>query len=137
MRHNLKLEIEEDDLEFLKGRILSGANMTIAPFSPLLVFSSVPITIIFLVFSIYDFFLSRPTQLCRKYVQGFENLYLVIFVTCLSLRVALEFVDNIFWGIPLFLGPTTYLFWMRYSLRNWQFLYDNSQKMEEGTHADA
>ncbi len=119
-------EGDREDLSILIGRIFNPSLMIIAPFVPFLCFSSLPASALFFLAPLLDFF-SAPRKLCRTYIINFELAYVSLFVMSLALRVILEFVDIIYWSIPIVLLPFALLAWGKFSYQSWRILYEQAQ----------
>lgn len=120
------INIDSEDLRKLKGIAYHPSLAMISPFIPFLVYLDMPISAIFLVLPIVDFF-SFPVKVSRKYIVGYEKWYLIIFSCSLVCRIILEFVSIVFWLVPIVLVPFVLVIWGGFVWRNWWKLYNSAQ----------
>lgn len=128
-RYQMAISLEIQDAEFFKGRIFNPVSLMAAPFMPALAISGAAGYILILV-TLLDFFCSRPTALCFKYFKGFRKLYVSIFSAILLFVIALEFVNDLYKGVLLIVGPIGWFFWIKYSWGCWQRLYLSANSNE-------
>ena len=111
---------------------LSGLNLSnnffpigllFTPFSPIAVNEDYPFTVLFILFSVFDFYLNPDGRISRKCIQNFSNYYLSIFGFCLVFRVGLllfpifqiKFIGFLIIGVVFF-------WWRRFFSSNWNAL---------------
>lgn len=123
----IKSALNEADVLALSGRIINPSLMLLGPFMPLFLDMNSPISFLFLLIPLIDFFI-LPTKLCRKYIVNYEIIYIALLVFSSSVKVMLSILSLYYWVFFIICIPFIMVLWGRFALNNWHELYRLAQK---------